>query len=199
MHWECCMQKKWFLCKIYIYMHVCVCVCTEAILFVLGWGEGRFCTSHITEADGTADLWGRAQQELELLPEDGDYPPPDLSSLREFLLAIDHLEMDVVRHAFAYLYTKYTNCIWVNIQMTCRCVCVLRYTLYVRVAFSNSKVSTQLRCRFGWSVGVHWFPADAQETDEPCYKPCRLHGFTFLESGKGHNLILWTHFGSFIS
>ena len=40
----------------YIYICMCVCVCTEAILFVLGWGEGRFCTSHITEADGTADL-----------------------------------------------------------------------------------------------------------------------------------------------
>ena len=39
-----------------LYIYIYVCVCTEAILFVLGWGEGRFCTSHITEADGTADL-----------------------------------------------------------------------------------------------------------------------------------------------
>lgn len=118
-------RKKWFLCKyiyiyffsnmytyifigIYIYIYVCV-YGGNSFCF---WGGGKAVESTHHGSRWYCRSWGRAQQELELLPEDGDYPPPDLSSLRKFLLAIDHLEMDAVRHAFAYLYT---NCIWVNI------------------------------------------------------------------------------------
>lgn len=88
--------KQWFLCKMYIFFQICIhiyigiyiiytymCVCAEAILFVFGVG-GRPLKAH-HGSRWYRRSWGRAQQELELLPEDGDYPPPDLSSLRQFL------------------------------------------------------------------------------------------------------------------
>lgn len=99
----------------YIYIYVCVCVRRQFFLF-LGWGEGRW--KHITEADGIADLevehnksWSCFLRMATILLQ---ISVPCANFWMEEL-AIDHLEMDAVRHAFAYLYTKYTNCILVNI------------------------------------------------------------------------------------
>ena len=55
---------------LYIYTYVCVRIGGRPFLHITHHGSRWYCRS-----------WGRAQQELELLPEDGDYPPPDLSSL----------------------------------------------------------------------------------------------------------------------
>ena len=59
--------------------------------------------------------------------------------------------MDVVRHAFAYkIYklhmSKYLNDMYID-------VCV--YVILVSQDGLLDFVAKQLRCRFGWSVGVH--------------------------------------------
>lgn len=92
--------KQWFLCKMYIFFQICIhiyiyiyryiyyiyiYVCVYGGNSFCFWGGGKAVESTHHGSRWYRRSWGRAQQELELLPEDGDYPPPDLSSLRQFL------------------------------------------------------------------------------------------------------------------